>query len=182
MAWDLRRRSADQPAVPIGRAHTDSPNLRIKPRPDTGRFGYRQLGVEVYGGALWNSWLDRDLGLSGRVVTTGSDGSVTHLVRVDEPLLRVPQLAIHLDRDVNGGGLKLNPQTDLTPVWGLGAPQPGEFVAFLAEQVGVAPDDVLAWDVMAHDHPVRPAYRARPRPGRRPRIDNLLSWAVGRHR
>ena len=52
-------------------AHTDSPNLRIKPRPDTGRAGYRQLGVEVYGGVLLNSWLDRDLGLSGRVAVRG---------------------------------------------------------------------------------------------------------------
>ena len=55
-------------------AHTDSPNLRIKPRPDTGRAGWRQLGVEVYGGALLNSWLDRDLGLSGRVIDRSADG------------------------------------------------------------------------------------------------------------
>src|SRR4051794_36782727 len=83
-------------------AHTDSPNLRVKPRPDTGRAGYRQVGIEVYGGALYNSWLDRDLGLSGRVALRDGDGGVaTRLVHVDRPLLRVPQLAIHLDRGVN---------------------------------------------------------------------------------
>ena len=91
-------------------AHTDSPNLRIKPRPDTGRAGYRQLAVEVYGGVLLNSWLDRDLGLSGRVaVRGGAAGSTVHLVRVDRPLLRVPQLAIHLDREVNETGPDAQP-------------------------------------------------------------------------
>jgi aspartyl aminopeptidase len=64
-------------------AHTDSPNLRLKPRPDTGAAGWRQLAVEVYGGALVNSWLDRELGLSGRVVTTGGE---TALVEIDRPL------------------------------------------------------------------------------------------------
>ena len=64
-------------------AHTDSPNLRVKPHPDTGALGWRQLGVDVYGGALVNSWLDRDLGLSGRVSL--ADGSV-RLVKVDRPL------------------------------------------------------------------------------------------------
>ncbi|MGE3620857.1 MAG: M18 family aminopeptidase, partial [Acidimicrobiia bacterium] len=91
-------------------AHTDSPNLRLKPRPDTGRAGFRQVAVEVYGGALLNSWLDRDLGLSGRIVVRDGRGAVERLVRVDEPLLRVPQLAVHLDRDVNQSGLLLNPQ------------------------------------------------------------------------
>ena len=56
-------------------AHTDSPNLRVKPRPDTGRAGWRQLGVEVYGGVLLNSWLDRDLGLSGRVAVPAGAGA-----------------------------------------------------------------------------------------------------------
>ena len=76
--------------------------------------GWRQLGVEVYGGVLLNSWLDRDLGVAGRALWP--DGSST-LVRVDEPLARVPQLAIHLDRDVNERGLVLDRQAHLTPVW-----------------------------------------------------------------
>ena len=67
-------------------AHTDSPNLRIKPQPDTGRAGIAQLGVEVYGGVLLNSWLDRDLGISGRVAVAG-DGIEQHLVRIDRPAL-----------------------------------------------------------------------------------------------
>src|SRR5262245_25299640 len=148
VAWSAPR-DAD-PATPfrIVGAHTDSPNLRIKPRPDTGRAGYRQLGVEVYGGVLLNSWLDRDLGLSGRVTVRGDHGPVERLLRVDEPMLRVPQLAIHLDRDINERGLQLNRQQHLTPVWGLGRPTEGEFARYLAELAG---GDVLAWDVMVHD-------------------------------
>lgn len=137
-------------------AHTDSPNLRLRPQPDTGALGYRQLGVEIYGGVLLNSWLDRDLGLSGRVVvqdetdSASGDGQATVLWRCDRALLRVPQLAIHLDRDVNDG-LKLDRQQHMTPVWGLGEPSADGFRAFLAEELAVGPDAVLAWDVMAHD-------------------------------
>ena len=118
-------------------AHTDSPNLRLKPRPDTGRAGWRQLGVEVYGGVLLNSWLDRDLGLSGRIAVRDGARASTILVKVDRPLLRVPQLAIHLDREVNQG-LTLNPQTQLVPVWGLGTPSDGDLVDLLAGEAGVA--------------------------------------------
>ena len=110
-------RGPSRPCAPfrIVGAHTDSPNLRLKPRPDTGSAGWRRLAIEVYGGALVNSWLDRDLGLSGRLVL--DDGRIL-LVQVDQPLARVPQLAIHLDRDVNERGLALDKQLHLTPVWG----------------------------------------------------------------
>jgi len=145
----------DRPGAPlrlIG-AHTDSPNLRIRPRPDRGTAGVRQLGVEVYGGALLNSWLDRDLGLAGRVaVRGGSAGAVEHrLFRADRPLLRVPQLAIHLDREISERGLNLNKQQHMTPVWGLGRSSEGEFLEWLAEQVDVASGDVLGWDVACFD-------------------------------
>ena len=69
-------------------AHTDSPTLRVKPLPDTGQAGVRQLGVEVYGGALLNSWLDRDLGLAGRVIVRTEDGPQVRLIRVHRPVLR----------------------------------------------------------------------------------------------
>ncbi len=88
-------------------AHTDSPNLRVKPRPDLNAEGYRRLGVEVYGGVLHSTWLDRDLGLSGRVFVRGDEGRPeARLFCVDRPLARIPNLAIHLNRGVNSEGFK----------------------------------------------------------------------------
>ncbi len=143
---------APDPATPfrVVGAHTDSPNLRIKPQPDHARAGWQLLGVEVYGGPLLNSWLDRDLGLSGRVAVRDGSRAMPVLLHLDEPLLRVSQLAVHLDRQVNSEGLRLNPQQHLAPHWGLGR-APADFRAFLADCVQVRPEDVLAWDVMAHD-------------------------------
>ena len=157
-------------------AHTDSPNLRIKPRPDTGRAGARQLAVEPYGGVLLNSWLGRDLGLSGRVALT--DGTIL-LLQVDEPMLHIPQLAIHLDREINSSGLLLNPQQHLTPLWGLGSPDEGGFRQWLGERLDVAPATVAAWDVMTHD--LTPSAVVGPAGDllAAPRLDNLCSsWAA----
>ncbi|MBM9505840.1 M18 family aminopeptidase [Actinacidiphila acididurans] len=156
-------------------AHTDSPNLRVKPRPDLGAHGWRQVAVEVYGGPLINSWLDRDLGLAGRLVLR--DGS-TRLVSVDRPLLRVAQLAIHLDRSVNDG-LTLDKQRHLQPLWGLGEAQDGDLIVFLAEEAGVPATEVTGWDLMTHD--VQPPARLG-RDGEllaAPRLDNLLSVHAG---
>ncbi|MGW8377683.1 M18 family aminopeptidase [Streptomyces sp. ODS28] len=165
------------PATPfrIVGAHTDSPNLRVKPVPDTGANGWRQLAVEVYGGTLLNTWLDRDLGLAGRLSLR--DGS-TRLVNVDRPLLRVPQLAIHLDRQVNDG-LKLDRQRHMQPVWGLGTPREGDLVSFLAEETGLAAGDIAGWDLMTHSVEP-PAYLGRDRElVAGPRMDNLLSVHAG---
>lgn len=159
-------------------AHTDSPNLRVKPHADVARSGYRQLAVEVYGGALLNSWLDRDLGLSGRVAVRGASGPEERLLRIDRPLLRVPQLAIHLDREVTTKGLLLNPQQHLSPIWGLGDAAPGGFTAFVAEELGVAPDVVLGWDLMAHDLTPGCLAGVDDELVSSPRLDNLGSaWA-----
>ena len=114
-------------------AHTDSPNLRVKPLPDTGSYGWRQVAVEIYGGTLLNTWLDRDLGLAGRI--TLRDG--THrLVNADRALLRVPQLAVHLDRSVNTDGLKLDRQRHMQPIWGLGEPEEGDLIRFVGRGGG----------------------------------------------
>jgi aspartyl aminopeptidase len=154
-------------------AHTDSPNLRIKPQPDHARAGWQLLGVEPYGGLLLNSWLDRDLGLAGRVTVRTREGVHARLFHGHDPLLRVAQLAIHLDRAQNDA-LTLNKQQHLAPLWGLGG-APGDFRAWLAEQVGVGTEDVIAWDVMTH--PVEASARI----GRdrdliaAPRLDNLAT-------
>jgi len=149
VAWH-RGGAAAAPFRIIG-AHTDSPNLRIRPQPDTGRAGWQQLGVEVYGGSLVNSWLDRDLGLAGRVAVRSAEGPSLRLLRIDRPILRVPQLAIHLDREVNDRGLLLNKQLHLTPVWALGSPELGGFRRFLADELELDAAHIVSWDLMAYD-------------------------------
>jgi aspartyl aminopeptidase len=149
----------DDPAGParlIG-AHTDSPNLRIRPRPDIAVAGFRQLGVEVYGGALLNSWLDRDLGLAGRVAVRTMHGVDHRLFRTSEPVLRVPQLAIHLDREISERGLVLNKQVHLNPIWGIGNSRSTSFRDWLARQIDVPSGDVVGWDAACFDH--QPAAR-----------------------
>src|SRR5690606_37385838 len=94
--------------------------------------GYAQLGVEVYGGVLLNSWLDRDLSLAGRVFVRQGGRVETRLVRFTRPMARVAQLAIHLDRDVNDG-LKLNRQEHLAPIFGLAAEGAKNLTELLAE-------------------------------------------------
>jgi aspartyl aminopeptidase len=165
-------------------AHTDSPNLRLKPRPDAGSVGIAKLGVEVYGGVLLNSWLDRDLGLSGRVAvrSASASGSVEiteRLVVVDRPVARVPQLAIHLDREINERGLLLDRQRHLSPMWAEAAGERGTFTRWLAEELTVEADEIAGWDLMFHD--LTPSRRL----GRdeawlaAPRIDNLASCHAG---
>ena len=183
IAWDTRGAYAAGLGPAAGfrvvGAHTDSPNLRIKPNPDHLKAGWQSLGVEVYGGPLLNSWLDRDLGLAGRVAVRGEGRATveTRLFHDTTPLLRVAQLAIHLDREQNEG-LTLNRQQHLEPLWGLGD-IPGDFRRYLSEQVRVPAADLLGWDVMTH--PVEPSRRL----GRRseliaaPRLDNLGTSYAG---
>ncbi|KAL8474608.1 hypothetical protein ACS0TY_031165 [Phlomoides rotata] len=100
-------------------AHTDSPCLKLKPVTKVTKGGYLEVGVQTYGGGLWHTWFDRDLAIAGRVIIREQkDGSISYshrLVRIEDPIMRVPTLAIHLDRDVNDG-FKINKQTHLAPV------------------------------------------------------------------
>ncbi|MEV0913064.1 M18 family aminopeptidase [Streptomyces sp. NPDC049967] len=172
VAWYVPEGAEAHTPFRIAGAHTDSPNLRVKPLPDTGAHGWRQVAVEVYGGTLLNTWLDRDLGLAGRISLR--DG--THrLVNIDRPLLRVPQLAVHLDRSANPDGLKLDRQKHMQPIWGLGDVEEGDLIRFVAQEAGVDAEDITGWDLMPH--PVEaPSYLGRDRElVAGPRMDNLLS-------
>jgi len=134
-------------------AHSDSPNLRLKPLPDLTNVGYRQLSVEVYGGVLLSTWLDRDLSIAGRVVLADGTSELIDLKRV---VCRIPNLAIHLNRDVNSAGLVLNAQTHLLPVLGLDA-ELGGFPELLNEGLsntvanGARSEDVLGFDLCLYD-------------------------------
>ncbi|EGD72847.1 aspartyl aminopeptidase [Salpingoeca rosetta] len=98
-------------------AHTDSPCLKVKPNSKLSKAGYLSVGVECYGGGLWNTWFDRDLSLAGRVMVRQPDGNFAHkLIRVDKPILRVPNLAIHLNRGIYSDGFKYNKETHLPAI------------------------------------------------------------------
>ena len=176
VAWN-----SDGPGGPfriIG-AHTDSPNLRVKQHPDRVVAGWRVVALEPYGGAWLNSWLDRDLGISGRLsVRSGDQGTgIAHrLVRIDDPILRVPQLAIHLAEDRRS--LTLDPQRHVNAVWGVGA-VPASFVDYVAERAGVAPADVLAADLMTHDLTPSTVIGADASLLSAPRLDNQASCYAG---
>ncbi len=142
-------------------AHTDSPNLRVKPKPELSAHGYRQLAVEPYGGALLHTWIDRDLSLAGRVVIRRENNLESVLVDFERPFLRVPSLAIHLHRELRDKGLKLNPQTHLASLFGLSSNQ--TFEDALASEVSrrldapVSPSEITAFELMTYD--VQPAAR-----------------------
>lgn len=105
--------------VAITGAHTDSPTLRIKPISKKTSEKYAQIGVECYGGGIWHSWFDSDLAVAGRVFVKDSSGEiVSKLVDLNKPLLKIPTLAIHLDRDVNQK-FEFNRETQLLPIAGL---------------------------------------------------------------
>lgn len=150
IAWSTEGVPDGGPASPfrIVGGHTDSPNLRVKQHPDLVSAGWQLVGLEPYGGAWLNSWLDRDLGISGRLSIRAGGAVEEVLVRVDRPILRVPQLAIHLSEERKG--VQLDPQRHVNAVWGTGT-EPRSFIGFLADEAGVVADAVLGWELMTHD-------------------------------
>lgn len=156
-------------------AHTDSPGFTLKPKPSTAAFGWLQAGVEVYGGPLFNSWLDRELEFAGRLVF--EDGT-TALVRTG-PFLRFPQLAVHLDRGVNTDGLTLNPQQHLNPVIGVGSLADTDVVAHLASLVGRTGAEVMGYDIVTADTAAPQVFGLGDALFASGRLDNLSSVHAG---
>ena len=132
-------------------AHTDYPCLSIKPNADFQTDAYAQVNVEVYGGPILNTWFDRPLGVAGRVVVRSEDvfAPKTILYRSEKPLLIVPNLAIHMNREVNKG-VEINNQTDLMPIADC---LPKEmkttdyFLEFLAKELQVEKKDILDFEL-----------------------------------
>src|SRR5690606_38714466 len=159
------------PYVIVG-AHTDSPGFKLKPRSTSqGPGGWWQAGVEVYGGPLLSSWLDRELELAGRLVTL--DGT-EHLVRTG-PMLRIPQLAVHLDRGVNDNGLTLDKQRHTQPVCGLGDAESADVLAALAADASVDPATIGGYDVVLVDTQPARTFGAGQALFASARLDNLPS-------
>ena len=152
-------------------SHTDSPGFKLKPKPTTTSQGWIQAGVEVYGGPLFNSWLDRELEFAGRLVF--ADGT-TELVRTG-PFLRFPQLAVHLDRGVNSEGLALDPQKHLNPVIATGPVDSADVVGYLAGLVDREGADVSGYDIVVADTAQPAVFGLRGEFFASGRLDNLSS-------
>ena len=183
LAFAVGKRYVPGGGFSIAAAHTDSPCLRVKPCSALSKpGGYLSVGVETYGGGIWATWLDRDLSLAGRVVVASPEGGATSaLVRIRHPILRIPSLAIHLNREVNTEGMKLNAESHLAPILcsvlkarlegGSGGGEPAAaaaaaepagtagaasrhhapLVALLAAELGCAPADVRDFDLCLYD-------------------------------
>jgi aspartyl aminopeptidase len=166
-------------------AHTDSPCLQIKPRPDINKSTYHQLGVEVYGGGLLGSWFDRDLSLAGRVVGAMADGTLAvRLLDFHRPLLTIPSIAIHFNREANTNNT-IDRQKHLPPIVAQSInKQLPEFKTLLLEQVQLEHpkamiEEILAFDLFCYDFH-GPAYIGMNNEFiSSARLDNLLSCHAG---
>ncbi|MFD0044325.1 M18 family aminopeptidase [Pseudarthrobacter scleromae] len=177
IAWVVPEGAGPATGFNILGAHTDSPTFKLKPKPTMGAHGWLQAGVEVYGGPLLNSWLDRELQLAGRLVML--DGT-EHLTATG-PMLRFPQLAIHLDRAVNDG-LALDKQRHMNPVWGLGNPADTDLLAVLASHVSGASVDAAeigGYDVVMADTQAPSVFGGNSEFFASGRLDNLSSTHAG---
>ncbi|MCY1676651.1 M18 family aminopeptidase [Pseudarthrobacter sp. SL88] len=177
IAWVVPENAGPTTGFHILGAHTDSPSFKLKPKPTTGAYGWLQAGVEVYGGPLLNSWLDRELRLAGRLVMLDD----TEHLAATGPLLRFPQLAIHLDRAVNDG-LTLDKQRHMNPVWGLGNPADFDVLRVLASSVEGAsldPARIGGYDVVIADTQAPAVFGGSGEFFASGRLDNLSSTHAG---
>lgn len=135
-------------------AHTDSPGLRLKPKAPYASDGLARLGVEVYGGPILATFADRDLSLAGRVHLRDGSGLQSRLLRFEEPMVRLPNLAIHMNREVNDHGLKFNKQNELPLIFGFAADTQQAHARFLervADALQVAGRDIVTWEFNVYD-------------------------------
>ncbi|MFW0183383.1 M18 family aminopeptidase [Rothia sp. CCM 9417] len=160
-------------------AHTDSPGFKVKPKSSIRTLTWNQVGVEVYGGPLLNSWLDRELRLAGRL-TLLVDGHLENRLVATGPIARLPQLAIHLDREANNG-FKLDKQGNLYPLWGFGD-STGDVLAYLAEHADGGPVDpatIVGYDLMFADATPPSVFGENQELFASGRLDNLSSVHAG---
>jgi aspartyl aminopeptidase len=154
IAFRLGERPLAEAGYRMVGAHTDSPGLRVKPRAGEAKGGLGVLGVEVYGSPILATFTDRDLTLAGRVQVRGSSGPAERLLHFERPLVRLPNLAVHMNRSVNEEGLRLDRHQAL-PLLLEGLREevgPAErFRTLVAERLEVAPEDVVAWNLAVAD-------------------------------
>ena len=135
-------------------AHTDSPGLRLKPQAAFGSDGLVRVGVEVYGGPILATFTDRDLSIAGRVMVRTASGHETKLVKFEDALMRLPNLAIHMNREVNDKGLKLDKQKELPLIFGesaSGFEADQQFFAHIAKALKVEVHHILSFELNVFD-------------------------------
>ena len=135
-------------------AHTDSPGLRLKPHAAFSSDGLIRIGVEVYGEPILATFADRDLSMAGRVNVRIANGFETRLIKFDKPLLRLPNLAIHMNREVNDKGLKFNKQTELPLLFGEsanGIEADAQFLGHIAKSIKVEVKDIINFELNVFD-------------------------------
>jgi aspartyl aminopeptidase len=170
VAWSSESSTTPADAFRVVGGHTDSPNLRLKQHHDLAPEGLGVVALEPYGGPLLQTWLDRDLGIAGRLALR--DGREM-LVRIDEPVLRVPNLAIHLsDRKT----VDLDPQRHLNGLWSTSR---GTFLDVVAERAGVVTSDVLGFELMTHDTQPGALVGVEGQLVSAPRLDNQVTCFAG---
>ena len=133
-------------------SHDDSPCFKIKESPEmTVENIYRKLNTEKYGGMILSTWLDRPLSVAGRVVVRGENGITTKLVHIEEDLMVIPNVAVHMNRDMNKG-VEYNPQTDMLPLYGEYKEEDGKhvFMERIAKEAGVNREDILGHDLFLY--------------------------------
>lgn len=165
-------------------AHTDSPSFKVKPKPSVTTAGWNQVGVEVYGGVLLSSWLDRELRIAGRMTLRRGKELDTVLVSTG-PIARIPQLAIHLDRKSNEG-LTLDPQANLYPVWAT-AEVENDVLGYVArsaqtrdgQKIEVNAADIVGYDLLFVDTQTPRVFGGANEFFASGRLDNLSSVHAG---
>ncbi len=168
----------DVKTVRIAAAHTDYPCLKIKADPDLKKT-YVRLNTEVYGGAILNTWLDRPLGISGVVALKGKDAFHPKALSYDSgrPILTIPNLAIHMNREINKG-VELNRQLDMLPLFSVDLGEEEDFLSFLAEELHIEKEDILDFDLSVYCYE-KPVLLGRDQEFlSSPRLDNLTGVAA----
>jgi len=154
IAFKLGQSALEETGFRMIGAHTDSPGLRLKTHAAHSSDGLVRLGVEIYGGPILATFTDRDLSLAGRVNIRTANGFETRLIKFDQALVRLPNLAIHMNREVNEQGLKLNKQTELPLLFGIAHENLGareQFMEHLAAALGVKASDILTYELNVFD-------------------------------
>ena len=164
-------------------AHTDSPCFRIKPNPEIITENVVRLNTEVYGGPILSTWFDRPLSIAGRVIVKGEDSFFprTVKIKIDEPLLTIPNLAIHQNREVNNG-VKIDKQNDVLPVISLinkNFEREGYLERVILEKTGIKKEDVIDFDLYLYATEKGCLLGANEEFMSSPKIDNLASVYTG---